>query len=175
MTFTKTVEPNTLENPLYYGYAAYAVATELTSYFTDRTLPVNADGKISVFSNNASGETEYYIPVDDPRFSTLAEFEIYIKAFFTDELTAEMFRQAPQKYRDIGGVLHTIQINNQRDSSFGRVMLTDYLEEDMSILYPTEQFRKTADSTSIETGIDFVIDIARQPRFTIVQYKYPYR
>jgi hypothetical protein len=175
MTFTKTTEPIEVNNPLYYGYAAYTAATDLYSFFTDRTLSVDIDGEISVFTNNATGESDYYIPVADPRFTTLAEFEAYIRRFFSEEIAAEMFRQAPQKYRDIGGVLHTLQINTPRDPSLGSVLLTAAIGEDVSIAYPTEQFRTQDGVTRLDPGTDFVIDITRQPAWTAVSYKYPYK
>jgi hypothetical protein len=175
MTFTKANEKTTPDNALYYGYAAYAAATDLYSFFTDRTLTIDTDGEFALFSNNVTGESDYYLPVEDPRFSTLAEFEAYIRNFFSEEIAAEMFRQAPQKYRDIGGVLHTLQVNNTRDPSLGRVILTDMLEEDVSILFLTEQFRTTDGVKSLEPGTDFILDTTLSPRWKAVSYKYPYK
>jgi hypothetical protein len=173
MTFTKATEKTTFDNPLYYGYAAMAVCNDLYSYFTDRTFAVQAE--FEPFFNNSTGMDEYYFAVNDPRFSTLAELESYIRRYFSEEITAEMFRQAPQKYRDINGKLHTLQVNNVRDTSLGSVILTDALVEDVSNLYPVEQFRTINGVTTLEPLDDFIIATNNPPGFVAQKYKYPYK
>jgi hypothetical protein len=175
MTFTKAVEKTTIENPLYFGYAAMTVCNDLYSYFTDRSFAVDTTRDYEPYFNNSTGMDEYYFAVKDPRFSTLAELEGYIRRYFSEEIAAEMFRQAPQKYRDINGVLHTLQINNVRDASLGSVLLTDALVEDVNNLYPVEQFRTINGITALEPLEDFIVDTRNSPSWTAVKYKYPYK
>ncbi|MDR0986345.1 MAG: hypothetical protein LBL98_01445 [Ruminococcus sp.] len=175
MTFTKATEKTSIDNPLYFGYAAITICSDLYSYFTDRTFEVDTTRDYEPFFNNSTGMDEYYFAVKDPRFSTLAELESYMKRYFSEEITAEMFRSAPQKYRDINGVLHTLQVNNVRDASLGSVILTDAVVEDISILYPVEQFRQVNGVTTLEPLDDFVIGTASPPSFTAQKYKYPYK
>ncbi|MDR0974751.1 MAG: hypothetical protein LBL80_03555 [Ruminococcus sp.] len=175
MTFTKAIEKISVDNPLYFGYAAMTVCNDIYSYFTDRTLTVDTTRDFEPYFNNSTGTDEYYFAVDDPRFSTLAELETYVKRYFSEDIAAEMFRQAPQKYRDINGVLHTLQVNNVRDASLGSVILTDSLVEDVNNVYPVEQFRTINGATSLEPLEDFIIRTNNAPRWTALKYKYPYK
>jgi hypothetical protein len=175
MTFTKATERISADNPLYYGYAAMAVCNDLYSYFSDKTLAVHSDNPIPILTNTGLEETVFFFPVDDPRFSTLTEFEGYMRRFFSDEIVTEMFRSAPQKYRDIDGVLCTAQVNTLRNASLGGVVITDYAVEDINIVYSTEQFSETDGITALTNSGDFIIETLQSPGWKAVQYKYPYR
>jgi hypothetical protein len=175
MSFTKAHERTSADNPLYFGYAALAVCNDLYSYFTDKTLPVHSDNPIPVLTNTELEDTVFFFPVDDPRFSTMAEFEQYIRRFFSDEIAAEMFRSAPQKYRDINGVLCTAPVNAVKADGMGGVILTDFAVEDLNIVYSTEQFREANGVTELTNSGDFIIETLQSPAWRAVQYKYPYK
>jgi hypothetical protein len=175
MSFTKAEELTTPANPLYFGYSCLAVANDLYSYFTDSTLKLDTSKSFTTYTNTSTGDSESYFPVSDPRFSTLSEYEEYIKRFFSDSITAEMFRNAPEKYRDIGGILNTVQVKSQRDPTYGGVILTNYLAEDVDIVFPTEQFRTIDGVTSLMPGGEFIVQTTGGPEWNVVQYKYPYK
>jgi hypothetical protein len=175
MTFVKGSERITTDNPLYYGYAAHSVATDLYGYFVDKSFNLDPNMNVEPFYNNATDSEDYYFAVDDPRFSTLAELEAYIRQFFSEEIAIEMFRTAPQKYRDIGGKLHTLSVNSPHDMSFGSVILTDAVTEETNILYPVEQFITAGGKTVLEAKPEFIIDSTSPPRWKAVRYSYPYK
>jgi hypothetical protein len=175
MTFVKETEKISTDNPLYYGYAAHTACTDLYGYFVDKSFNLDPNMNVEPFYNNATDSEDYYFAVDDPRFSTLAELESYIRQYFSEEIAVEMFRNAPQKYRDIGGKLHTLSINTPHDASFGSVILTDAAEEETSILYPVEQFITTGGKTVLEARPEFIIDSTNVPRWKAVRYAYPYK
>jgi hypothetical protein len=175
MTFVKESEKITTDNPLYYGYAAHTAATDLYGYFVDKSFNLDPNMNVEPFYNNATDSDDYYFAVDDPRFSTLAELESYIRQYFSEEIAIEMFRTAPQKYRDINGKLHTLAINTPHDPSFGSVILTDAVVEETDIVYPVEQFVTTGGKTVLEAGPEFIIDSTSPPRWKAVRYSYPYK
>jgi hypothetical protein len=175
MTFVKESEKITTDNPLYYGYAAHTVATDLYGYFVDKSFNIDPNMNVEPFYNNATDSDDYYFAVDDPRFSTLAELEVYIRQYFSEEIAAEMFRQAPQKYRDINGKLHTLSISIPHDTSLGNVILTDAVIEETNILYPVEQFITAGGKTALEAKSEFIIDSTTPPRWKAVRYSYPYK
>jgi hypothetical protein len=86
-----------------------------------------------------------------------------------------MFRSAPQKYRDIGGRLHTLQVTAPRNQSLGTVLLTDAAVEETNIVYPTEQFITVSETTTLEAKLEFVIDIRNTPWWEVTVYSYPYK
>jgi hypothetical protein len=175
MSFIKEAERISADNPLYFGYAAHTVATDLYGYFVDKTLTINPDMNVEAYYNNATDTEEYYFAVDDPRFSTLAEFESYIRQYFSEELATEMFRSAPQKYRDINGRLHTLSVNSTRDPSLGSVILTDAVIEESDIFYPVEQFITIGGTTALTPKAEFIIDSTNPPSWKALRYVYPYK
>jgi hypothetical protein len=175
MTFTKVIESTLKDNPLYYGYAAMSVCNDLYGYFVDKTLPIDNLRSPVAFVNSATGETENFFPVQDERFSTLAELESYVRRYFSEDIAAEMFRSAPQKYRDIEGTLYTKQVNITRNPSFGGVILTDALVEDLDIVYPVEQFITADGITALSSADEFIISTGTAPFWTAIKYSYPYK
>lgn len=169
-------------NPLYYGYAVHAIAGEIYKYFSSTSLNVS-DYNNYVEIPTANGETsQYFFKVDDPRFSTVQELRDLAEKYFAKNIVDEMFRSAPQQYRDIDGELYTIVGDGGYDDTLGKLIFTGEMEENAdsdvrNITYYTKQekFNDTHEMTGYIDGGNFTIEITDdEPGFLITQYRYPY-
>ena len=182
-----TEEELTPENPIYYGYAAHAVAGEIYKYFKSTSFNVS-DYENYVEIPSANGDSsQYFFKVDDPRFSTVQELRQFAEKYFTKSIVDEMFLSAPQKYRDIDGALYTIVGDSGRDETLGKLIFTGEMEEDMTtavknLSYYTiqEKFNENHEMTGYIDGGKFSIEFTgkeftgKEPGYIITQYRYPY-
>lgn len=166
-------------NMLYYGYAAKSVADNIAKYFTTSSLYISDyNNTVEVPSLNPDGASTYYFYVDDPRFSTKAELESFVKLYFDAKTTDELFVNAPQKYCDINGKLCTI-VGDAGLSYIGNVTLTSYIynSKDNTITYKTKAERYDESGRFyefIDSG-DFTLLIdPNSLSFKITQYKTTY-
>lgn len=170
---------DTHDNMLYYGYAAKAVADNIAKYFTTSSLNISDYSNIvEVPSLNSDGASTYYFYVDDPRFSTKAELESFVKLYFDAKTTDEMFVNAPQKYCDIDGKLCTV-VGDAGLSYIGNTTITSYIynDKDNTITYKTKaeryddmgRFYEFVDSGDFTLSID-----PNTSSFKITQYKLTY-
>ncbi|MBQ2824523.1 MAG: hypothetical protein IJF18_08100 [Oscillospiraceae bacterium] len=178
MTMTRQLIDSSYEsNPLYYCYKTYAAADYIAKYFTKTSLNVtDYENYVEVPSVN-SDNNEYFFKVDDPRFGTVEELKDFTRKFFTEKLVSDMFINAPQKYRDIDGVLHTIVGDGGYDFTLGKITITEIEESGNTITVHTKQEKFTPEGkfdTFIDGG-DFVIE--RNPEddsFVVTQYRFVY-
>jgi hypothetical protein len=131
MTLTKAVEAIKADNQLYFSYAALSLAGDVASMFTTRTLAVASDTDFVSITNADTGENEHYFPVSDSRFSTSEELIAFTNQFFAPEITAELYKNAPQKYRDINGQLYTQRLITAAVAK--TPVIADILEEDTDL------------------------------------------
>ncbi|MCM1022572.1 MAG: hypothetical protein NC395_00755 [Prevotella sp.] len=163
------------DNPLYYGYAAHAVAGNLYQYFTATSLNVSDyENYIEVAAADDS-DSRYFFKVDDPRFSTLSELRSYVLGYFDEKLVNEMFLKAPQQYRDIGGELYTILGDGGINEELGKLTITDWETDGNTVVYHTKQEKFSSDHVldGYVDGGDFVIEINGGNGFIVKQYRYP--
>lgn len=180
MTLTKRDQSADFEtDKLYYGYAAKAIADNIAKYFTTTSLNVSDyENYVEVDSLNSDTGSSYFFYVDDPRFSTKAELESFVKKYFDAKTTDEMFINAPQKYRDIDGKLCTI-VGDAGISYIGDITITgfNYNEKAGTISYNTKAERFDENGKFIEfiDGGDFTLEInTKDQSFKITQYKLNY-
>lgn len=169
------------ENPIYFGYAAYAIAGDIYKYFKDTSLNVS-DYENYVEIPAPGGESSlYFFKVDDPRFHTVQELRRFAEKYFAKNIVDEMFLSAPQQYRDIDGELYTIIGDGGHDDSLGRLIFTGEMEEDLNIdaeniTYYTKQekFDENHQMTGYVDGGKFTMEFTNsEPGFIITQYRYP--
>lgn len=181
MSMTYKEEECTRENPIYFGYAAYAIAGDIYKYFKDTSLNVS-DYENYVEIPSASGDTsQYFFKVDDPRFSTVKELRQFAEKYFAKNIVDEMFLSAPQQYRDIDGELYTIVGDGGHDDSLGRLIFTGEMEEDLdsptdNLTYYTQQekYNENHEMTGYIDGGKFTLEFTdSEPGFIITQYRYP--
>ena len=175
-------EEITPENPIYFGYAAHAVAGEIYKYFKSTSFNVS-DYENYVEIPSANGESsQYFFKVDDPRFSTMQELRQFAEKYFSRSIVDEMFLSAPQKYRDIDGALYTIVGDAGYDETLGKLIFTGEMEEDLTtdvknLSYYTiqEKFNDNHEMTGYIDGGKFSIEFTdKEPGYIITQYRYPY-
>lgn len=172
-------EPCGTDQPLYYGYAVYAIAKNISQYFKDTSLNVS-DYENYVEIPSADGtSSQYFFKVDDPRFSTVAELRAYVGKYFAKDIVDELFLSAPQQYRDIEGELYTIVGDGGFNESLGRVFITEMEEPENdpnTITYHTKQekFNEEHEMTGYIDGGDLTVQITDgDPGFLITKYRYP--
>lgn len=164
---------------LYYGYAAKAVADNIAKYFTTSSLNIgDYYNTVEVPSLNSEGASTYYFYVDDPRFSTKAELESFVKLYFDAKTTDELFVNAPQKYCDINGKLCTL-VGDAGLSYIGNTTITSYIynSKDNTITYKTkaERYDKTGRFYEFIDSGDFTLSIdPNSLSYKITQYKTTY-
>lgn len=184
MTMRRAVEECTLDNPLYYGYAAHAMAGNVYQYFiatslnvTDYENYVEIPVEGSLPGVESAETSEYYFKVDDPRFSTVAELREYAERYFDKKIVDNMFITAPQKYRDIDGALYTILGDGGMNDTLGKLTITDWEIDGNTITYHTKQ-EKFNDAYEFDGYIDggnFVIEISDDgSKFIVKEYRYPF-
>lgn len=178
MTLTKRLTDSSYEaNPLYYCYKAYAAANYIAKYFTTASLNVtDYEHYVEVPSVN-SDSADYFFKVDDERFSTVEELRNFTRMFFTEKLVSDMFINAPQKYRDIDGELHTIVGDGGYDFTLGKITITNAEVNGNTITVSTKQEKFTPEGKfdSYIDGGTFVIE--RDPEddsFLITEYRFTY-
>lgn len=173
-------EPCTIDSPLYYGYAAYAVAGNIYRYFKDTSLNVSDyENYVEVMSADGNS-SQYFFKVDDPRFSTVAELRSYAEKYFDKSIVDEMFLSAPQQYRDIDGELYTIVGDGGYNATLGRIFITELEENDdggkriMTYRTKQEKFNEEHELTGYVDGGDFTLEINdSETGFLITRYRYP--
>lgn len=179
MTMRRKVEECSLDkNPLYYGYAVHAVAGSIYKYFAVTSLNVtDYENYVEIASSDKSAAySQYFFKVDDPRFHTVEELRNYVGRYFSEDITEEMFRSAPQQYRDIDGELYTILGDGGVDDTLGKLTITDWTVNDNVITYHTKQekFNENRELTDHIDGGDFVVEASGDGSdFTVTKYRYP--
>lgn len=164
---------------LYYGYAAKAVADDIAKYFTTTSLNVSDyENYVQVDSLNTDGGGTMFYFVDDPRFTTVAELESFVKKYFDAKTTNEMFINASQKYRDVDGKLCTV-VGDAGFSYIGAITITsfNYNEKTSTITYKTKAERFDDEGKFLEyiDGGDFTLEVnTGDNSFKITQYKLNY-
>lgn len=163
------------DNPLYYGYAAHAIAGNIYQYFTSASFNVSDYENYVEVAAADNGDSKYFFKVDDPRFSTLTELRSYTLRYFDEKLVNDMFLKAPQQYRDIGGELYTIIGNGGINDELGKLTITSYDIDGNTITYRTKQekFNSSHVLDGYVDGGDFVIEASGGNSFTVKQYRYP--
>ena len=175
MTMRRGYEDITsVDNALYYGYAAHAIAGDIYKYFIATSLNVSDYENYVEIPDTNSETSQYFFKVDDPRFSTVDEFKAYVGKYFDAKLVSNMFLTAPQQYRDIDGVLHTIMGDGGMNPNLGKLTITDWEQNGSTITYHTQQetFDDNYDFTGYVDGGDFVIEIT-DSGFIVKEYRYP--
>jgi hypothetical protein len=152
MTLTKAKEKITPENQLYFAYSALGTGEDVASLFSTKNLAAASETEFVSIKNTDTAEDEYYFLVSDPRFSSTDELIAFSNNYFAPEITAEMFKNAPQKYRDINGKLYTQKLTGVEAKPFP--VIADILEEDtdLSVLISgggSVVIRKDADGGSL--------------------------
>lgn len=167
-------DTSSVDNALYYGYAAHAIAGDIYKYFIATSLNVtDYENYVEVPDTNSDG-SQYFFKVDDPRFSTVDEFKSYVSRYFDEKLVSEMFLTAPQQYRDIDGELYTILGDGGMNPNLGKLTITGWEQDGSTVTYHTKQ--ETYDDNYVFSGYvdggDFVIEIT-DSGFIVKKYRYP--
>ncbi len=175
MTMRRGYEDVTsVDNALYYGYAAHAIAGDIYKYFIATSLNVSDYENYVEIPVTGSETNQYFFKVDDPRFSTVEEFKAYVSRYFDSSLVSNMFLTAPQQYRDIDGELHTILGDGGMNPNLGKLTITGWEQDGSIITYHTKQ--ETFDDNYMFTGYvdggDFVIEVIDNS-FIVKEYRYP--
>lgn len=180
MTMRRKVEECSLDkNPLYYGYAVHAAAGSIYRYFTVTSLNVtdfSSYVKVETPDSRDGNDVQYFFKVDDARFHTVQDLRDYVSRYFSEDIVDEMFRSAPQQYRDIDGELYTISGDGGFDDTLGKLTITDWTVNDDIITYHTQQekFNENYELTGYVDGGDFVVRASGDgSEFTVLKYRYP--
>lgn len=159
LMLVKSEEACDMNSILYYGYYTRAVSGELYKYFTVSSFNItDYDNYVEIPVPNE--DSDLFFKVDDERFSTLSELKSYVKSYFSDDLVSEMFLDAPQKYRDIDGRLHTVLGSGGTNPLLGKLVITDFEVIDNTIVYKTRQER--LDETGAVSGFidgEYIIEV----------------
>lgn len=172
MVFCRSYE-DVAPDSVYYGYAAHAVAGEIYRYFIAASL--NVTDYENFVKVEEDGHSYNLFKVDDPRFSTVNELRDYVSQYFSEDMVEEMFRGAPQKYRDIDGQLYTVLGDGGADETLGQLTISDFSVQDNIYTYRTKQekFNENREMSYINGG-DFVIEVKSSGSFVVRKYRYPY-
>lgn len=163
------------DNPLYYGYAAHAIAGNIYQYFIATSLNVSDYENYVEVGAADNSDSRYFFKVDDPRFSTLTELRSYVLKYFDEKIVNEMFLKAPQQYRDIGGELYTILGDGGINEELGKLTITSWEIDGNTVTYHTKQEKYNSDHVldGYVDGGDFVIEASGGDSFVVKQYRYP--
>ncbi len=163
------------DNPLYYGYAAHAIAGNVYQYFISTSLNVSDYENYVEVGAADNSDSRYFFKVDDPRFSNVAELRNYVLKYFDEKIVSEMFLKAPQQYRDIGGELYTILGDGGINDELGKLTITDWKIDGSTVTYHTKQEKYNSDyiMDGYVDGGDFVIEVSGGDNFIVKQYRYP--
>lgn len=163
------------DNPLYYGYAAHAIAGNIYQYFTSASLNVSDYENYVEVAAADNGDSRYFFKADDPRFSTLTELRSYTLKYFDEKIVNDMFLKAPQQYRDIGGELYTILSDGGVNDELGKLTITSFDIDGSTVTYHTKQekFNSSKALDGYVDGGDFVIEVSGGNSFIVKQYRYP--
>lgn len=175
MTMRRGYEDVTsVDNALYYGYAAHAIAGDIYKYFIATSLNVSDYENYVEIQDVNSENNQYFFRVDDPRFSTVDEFRAYVGRYFDEKLVSNMFLTAPQQYRDIDGALHTLLGDGGMNPNLGKLTITDWVQDGSTITYHTQQetFDDNYNFEGYVDGGNFVIEIT-DSGFIVKEYRYP--
>lgn len=178
MTMIKYRQPVDFDSdPLYFGYAAEAVADDIAKYFTTTSLNVeDYENYIELPSVSNPDMNDYFFKVADDRFPTLDKLKKFTRRYFSEKLVNEMFLNAPQKYRDIDGALYTIVGDGGMDFTLGDRLITGWDINGNEITYHTKQEKFTEEGEFkeyIDSG-DFVINLNADGTFLITKYSLKY-
>ncbi len=165
---------SSVDNALYYGYAAHAIAGDIYRYFTATSLNISDYDNYVEIPDTNSESNQYFFKVDDPRFSAVEEFKAYVSRYFDSKLVNNMFLTAPQQYRDIDGTLHTLLGDGGMNASLGKLTITEWEQDGSIITYHTKQelFDDNGSFKDYIDGGDFVIEITDNG-FIVKEYRYP--
>jgi len=175
LTLRRSKEVCTVDNTLYYGYAAHAIAGDIYRYFIATSLNVS-DYENYVEMPSADGKDDkYFFKVDDPRFSTKEELREYVSRYFDEKLVNRMFLEAPQQYCDIDGELYTILGDGGINEELGKLTITGWDIDGNTITYHTKQEKYNSDHMldGYIDGGDFVIETDENGGFIVKEYRYP--
>ncbi|MBQ7980775.1 MAG: hypothetical protein IJ305_04110 [Oscillospiraceae bacterium] len=175
MTMRRGYEDVTsVDNALYYGYAAHAIAGDIYKYFIATSLNVSDYENYVEIPDTNSETNQYFFKVNDPRFSTVDEFKEYVGGYFDEKLVSNMFLTAPQQYRDIDGALHTLLGDGGMNPNLGKLTITGWVQDGSIITYHTQQetFDDNYEFAGNINGGDFVIEIT-DSGFIVKEYRYP--
>ena len=175
MTMRRAYEDCSPDDPLYYGYAAHAIAGSIYQYFAVTSLNVTDYTDYVEVEVPGEAQSQYFFKVDDPRFSTVQQLRSYVSRYFSDDIVNEMFRSAPQKYRDINGELYTILGDGGINDTLGKLTVTDWEIDGDRITYHTrqEKFNENHEMTGYVDGGNFVIRVKPDGSFIVEEYRYP--
>ena len=174
MTMRRAYEDCSIDNLLYYGYAAHAIAGNIYQYFCATSLNVSDYENYVEIPVANTDSSQYFFKVDDPRFSTVDELKTYVSSFFDVSIVNEMFMTAPQQYRDIDGELYTILGEGGMETTLVKLTIPEW-ETDGNVITDytvQEQFDENYVMTGYVDGGDFVIEINGSD-FIVKKYRYP--
>ena len=157
-------------DPLYFGYAYWAAANNAAQYFTVSLFP-DTD-----YASGVPTEDGTYYPVRSDRFHSLPDLYGHLLTIFSGERAAELYRGAPQAYRDIDGELYTRDMTLMPDKTLGTLTFTDMYITDTTMLFYSRQVKTDEDGKEIgyTDGGNFVISCRDSDYWHVVGYRYPY-
>lgn len=176
MTMRCAREDCSSENPLYFGYAAHAIAGSIYQYFIATSLNVSDYENYVEVPSPDNENSQYFFKVDDPRFSTVTELRDYVSGYFDEKLVNKMFIKAPQQYRDINGSLYTILGDGGINEELGQLMITSWRIDGNVITYHTKQEKFNSEQVfdGYIDGGDFVVELTSGGSgFIVKEYRYP--
>ncbi|MBQ5312286.1 MAG: hypothetical protein ILP19_09670 [Oscillospiraceae bacterium] len=159
-------------DPLYFGYAYWAVANAAAQYFTQYTLP---DVDYQSFAVHEGSDEDYYL-VDSDRFRSTEDLRKYLRSIFSRDMTDKLLSEAPQDYRDINGRLYAKDTADMKNSSLGTLTFTDYYMTETTMLFYSRQVKFDSDGNfeAYTDGGNFEISCENSDNWEIVRYRYPY-
>ncbi|MBR4225132.1 MAG: hypothetical protein IKR73_10015 [Oscillospiraceae bacterium] len=157
-------------DPLYFGYAYWAAANTAAQYFTVSLLP-DTD-----YTSGTPTDDGTYYTVQSERFRTLADLYMYLLTVFSEDRAAELYREAPQGYRDIDGRLCTRDMVMTPDKTLGTLTFTDMYITDTTMLFYSRQVKTDSDGnvTGYTDGGNFIISCRESDEWLVTDYRYPY-
>ncbi len=165
------------DNPLYFGYACWAAANSAAQYFTMTPFNISDwENNIEIPRSDNSGVSDYYFVIDDSRFTSVKDVKKYLKGIFTPKTTEELFANAPQKYRDIDGVLCGAAGNSEYDSSLGTLTFSgvSVTSDRMVFRSRQEKYDESGRFTGYTDGGNFIIERNEDGMWRVSTYRYPY-
>lgn len=188
VTLSGKYENIDIDNTLYFGYAYWGLANSIAGHFTDSMLNIS-DYEHYREGETKNGETDFYFKVDDERFPDTSSLKSELGSIFSDELSENIYNNAPQEYRDFDDGLYTLMGKSIHDDTLGMMTFSSYEEnEDKTVItYHTtqEKYNEDGEFTGYIDGGDFVIEDMGEyysdetgdyspHRFIITKYRYPY-
>lgn len=163
---TKTKQDFSPDNPLYFAYGYFALANSVYRYYDCDVY--NIDDSAGFFEDpvvdSNSGNYKYsnfYFLVDDERFGNLEELIDYTNTIFSDDITKLLLKNAPQRYRDFDGRLHTLNNIDKSKQDTGLMIITDVKETENGFVFTTVKqcFDKNNVLCGYEDSGDLVLEL----------------